>query len=168
MLFAVEDKARVALFLSAVFSNDVSFRIWVVEWRYLFHGAHVPCQGSVAVSCLQLLKRMMMRVWALGAQDPRTWCLLACKCSCPHNYCWNSAARWIDFEEIAGDRRSNTWKMEMTSHCRIMRMLPKNVSRMKALLLQVRYAGKSNSPVNCFEREIFSGFLIHQYIFVSF
>lgn len=66
MLFAIEDNAKVVLFLSAVFSNYLSFCFLVVQPHYLFHGADVPGQGSVAMSCLELFKRMMLHVWTLG------------------------------------------------------------------------------------------------------
>jgi len=51
MLFAREDNAKVVWFLSAMFSSYLSSHISVVETLYLFHGADVPGQGSVAVSC---------------------------------------------------------------------------------------------------------------------
>jgi len=48
--------------------------------------------------------------------------------------------------------------MGMTLHCRMMRTPPKILSQMKALLLQVRHAGKNNLPVDYSVREIFRFF----------
>lgn len=62
MLFAVEDNAKVVWFLSAVFSNYLSFCISVVESCYLFHGADVSRQESVAMSCLELLENYVAHV----------------------------------------------------------------------------------------------------------
>lgn len=62
VLFAIEDNAKVVWLLSAVFSNYLSFHVSVLESRYLFHGADVPGQGSVATSCLEVLTRMMLHL----------------------------------------------------------------------------------------------------------
>lgn len=126
ILLAIEDKAKAVSFLSGGFPSYLPFGFWCGIGFPLAWGRCVRSgeRGHVLPGAVGESGDAHVGIRRVG--PPKSvWCLLVCKPSCQDNYPWNSVAWWIDSEEIAGDRRSSTWNMGMTLHCKMMRTLLK-------------------------------------------